>query len=163
MVKVKIRAWTHPQDELRRLRIWHMAELHDSRHQPVGLSVKIICEHHYRLGNSRVALALFLRTTLLLYIYLTIYTYTQIYMYIQIYILSLVLKITLVLFERCNKGKINMPKLVRWLILFKWFPRLRLFALLIQGFIMIMMHVLLMILINGHTILDFLFFSTNFN
>lgn len=32
MVKVKIRAWTHPQDELRRLRIWHMAELHDSRH-----------------------------------------------------------------------------------------------------------------------------------
>lgn len=32
MVKVKIRAWTHPQDELGRMRIWHMAELHDSRH-----------------------------------------------------------------------------------------------------------------------------------
>lgn len=53
MAKVTMNAWTHPQDEQSRPGIWHMAELHDSRPQPVALYVKIVGEHHYRLAKKK--------------------------------------------------------------------------------------------------------------
>lgn len=52
MAKVTMRAWTHPQDDQILPGSWVMAELHDSRPQPVGLFIKILGEHHYSTRNK---------------------------------------------------------------------------------------------------------------